>query len=174
MSLEQEQGKSLGNRFIEEMRSYIFISLYLWVCFSALILYESALRHSENLPLLPFSTAVVKALIIGKFILIGKAMIAGSKINPDVLFHRILSKSLASLFLLLIFSALEALIVGQLHGHTVAEVTARFADQSWLQSLAPSMVMLLILIPLISFEEIDRVLGEGSLKRLLFGRPGDE
>ena len=47
---------------------------------------------------------------------------------------------------------------------------AEFLDRSWLQNIAPSVVMLLVLIPMITFEEVDHALGDGSLKRLLFGR----
>jgi hypothetical protein len=69
---------------------------------------------------------------------------------------------------LLILTAVEELIVGLVHGQAFTETIAEFTGRSWLQNLAPSVVMLLVLIPMISFEEIDRVLGDGSLKRMLF------
>jgi hypothetical protein len=165
---------SMGHRFIEEMRTYTIISLYLWVCFSALLLHETAVLQANNLQFLPFSIAVVKALILGKFILIGKAANIGSRIESDVLLHKIIWKSLATLLLLLVFSIIEELIVGIVHGQAISELVAEFVDRSWLQNLAPSIVMLLVLIPMISFEEIDQALGTGSLKRLLFSRPKDE
>lgn len=71
-------------RLMEEMRSYATISLYLWVCFSVLLLYETAILRAENIPFLPIGTAVVKALILGKFILIGKAVKVGERIESDV------------------------------------------------------------------------------------------
>ena len=165
---------SIGHRFIEEMRAYAIISLYLWICFSALLLNKTALLPADSVQFLPFGTAAVKALIFGKFILIGKAVKAGARIKPDVLLPRIIWKSLAMLLLLLVFTAIEELIVGLVHGQAISGIIAEFLDRPWLQNIAPSVVMLLVLIPMISFEEIDHVLGDGRLKRMLLGRSDHE
>ena len=171
MSSENPRDKSnIKYRFIEEMRAYATISVYLWVCFSVLLLYETSVLRAENIPFLPIGTAAVKALILGKFILIGKAIKVGGRIASGRLLYRIVWKSLAMLLFLFVLTGVEELVVGLVHGHALAETIAEFADRSWLQNLAPSVVMLLVLIPMISFEEIDRVLGDGSLKRMLFGR----
>jgi hypothetical protein len=65
---------------------------------------------------------------------------------------------------------IEEMVVGLVHGHTVANTVDDLTARSWLELLAPSVVMLLVLIPMISFEEIDRDLGRGKLRRMLFGR----
>ena len=78
------------------------------------------------------------------------------------------------LLLLLVFTMIEELIVGLVHGQETSEIIAEFIGRPWLQNIAPSVVMLLVLIPMISFEEIDHVLGDGSLKRMLFGRSDHE
>lgn len=160
---------NVGQRVKEELRDYALISTYLLICFSALLLYKSALLRTEDMQSLPFSLALIKALVLGKFILIGKAVKVGSYVRPAVLLHRILWKSLAFLVLLLVFTAIEELIVGLVHGHTVASIIAEFTTRPWIEIAAPSIVMLLVLIPLISFEEIDQALGAGELRRLLFG-----
>lgn len=171
MSSENPHDKSnIGHRFMEEMRAYATISLYLWICFGILLLYETAVLRAENVQILPIGTAAVKALILGKFILIGKAIKVGGRIEPGSLLYRIAWKSLAMLFFLMVLTAAEELIVGLVHGQALAETMAEFTNRSWLQNIAPSVVMLLVLIPMIAFEEIDRVLGDGSLKRMLFGR----
>jgi len=171
--MSSENPRDKGNikyRLMEEMRAYATISLYLWVCFSVLLLYETSVLRAENIPFLPMGTAVVKALILGKFILIGKAIKVGERIESGRLVYRIFWKSLAMFLFLLILTAVEELIVGLVHGQALAETIDEFTDRSWLQNLAPSVVMLLVLIPMISFEVIDRVLGDGSLKRMLFDR----
>lgn len=165
---------SIGHRFLEEMRAYATISMYLWVCFSALLLYETAVLRADNVQFLPIGTAAVKALILGKFILIGKAIKVGGRIMPGGLLYRIFWKSLAMLLFLLVLTAIEELIVGLIHGQSTSEIIAEFIDRSWLLNIARSVVMLLVLIPMISFEEIDHVLGDGSLKRMLFSRSEHE
>ncbi len=165
---------SIGQRFKAEMRVYAIISLYLWVCFGALFLWETALLRAEKLPVLPLGTAAIKALILGKFILIGEATKAGRRIQPDVLAQRIVWKTLVMLLLLLLFKVIEELVIGFAHGTSASATVAAFMARPWLQNAASSVVMLLILIPIIAFGEIDNALGKGTLKRLLFGRPAPE
>ena len=175
MSSENPLDKSnIRHRFMEEMRAYAITSLYLWVCFSALLLYETAVLRADNVQFLPIGTAVVKALILGKFILIGKAIKVGVRIKPGRLLYRIVWKSLVMLLFLLLLTAIEELIVGLVHGQATSEIIAEFINQSWLQDIARSVVMLLVLSPMSAFEEIDHVLGDGSLKRRGFGQSDHE
>lgn len=160
----------IRQRFKEEMRSYIFISFYLWICFSALLLYQNSILRINDLALLPLSSAAIKALVLGKFILIGKAIKVGERVKNDVLLYRILWKSLATMLLLMIFTGIEDLLVGFMHGHAIADTMGEMMARSWLQWVAPSLLMLLVLIPFIAFEKIDASMGKGSLARILLGR----
>ena len=152
------------------MRAYLGISVYLWICFSALLLYETAVLRAEHVQFLPLGTAAIKALVIGKFILIGKAMNVGEMVRHSLLLNRIAWKSLATLLLLLLFTTVEELVVGLVHGHALADIVAEMLERSWLERLAPAVIMLLVLVPLIAFEEIDKALGKGNLKRMLLDR----
>jgi len=168
--------ETLGNkdsvleRLLKELREYLIISIYLWICFSVLLLYKTAILRAEQVAFLPLGIAAVKALIIGKFILIGKAVKTGSRLSSKVLLIRIMWKSLSFTLLLVVFTVIEEIVVGWFHGHSVASTVDQLTARSWVELLAPSVVMLLVLIPMISFEEIDRELGEGKLRAMLFGR----
>lgn len=153
-----------------ELRAYVILSLYLWICFSALLLYGSSLLQVNHVPLLPLGSAAIKALILAKVILIGRAAKIVDTVRNEVLLHRILLKSLATLALLLLFIGAEELATGLVHGHSLADSIAALADRPWLQWVAPSMVMLLVLIPMIAFEEIDIALGRGTLMRIMLAR----
>jgi uncharacterized membrane protein YjfL (UPF0719 family) len=169
MSFEKLVKKTtIRHRLIEEIRVYAIISLYLWICFGALLLYKLSVIPADDMRLLPFGTAAIKALIIGKFIMIGKALKVGVRTKIDTLLHRIAWKSLAILLLLLICTLLEELIVGLVHGQAIYDMVADLIDRPWLQNVAPSIVMLVVLVPMISFEEIDITLGKGKLKSMLF------
>jgi hypothetical protein len=162
---------SMVERFVKEMREYLIISIYLWICFSVLLLYKTAILRAEQVEFIPLGIAAVKALIIGKFILIGKAVKAGNRLSSRILLIRIMWKSLIFMLLLVLFTLIEELVVGWFHGHTAANTIGELSARSWLELFTPSVVMLLILIPMISFEEIDRDLGKGRLRRMLFGLP---
>lgn len=161
---------SIVERFIKELREYLIISVYLWICFGVLLLYKTAILQAEQVKFIPLGIAAVKALIIGKFILIGKAVNAGSRLSSSVLLIRIMWKSLTFMLLLVAFTLIEEMVVGLFHGHTVANTVNQLTARSWTEILAPSLIILLVLIPMISFEEIDRSLGKGTLRRMLFGR----
>ena len=175
MSSENPIGKSsIRQRFLDELSAYAGISLYLWICFGALLLYKKAILSAEHMQFQAFGIAAVKALILGKFILISKAVKIGDRRTPDVLLLRIVWKSLGILLSLMVLTAIEELLVGLGHGRALSEITAEFMNRSLLQNLAPSIVMLIVLIPLILFEEVDRYLGKGSLKRMLLDRSDHE
>ncbi|MDH4041942.1 MAG: hypothetical protein OEV88_14925 [Gammaproteobacteria bacterium] len=163
---------SIAQRFVTELREYLIISIYLWICFGVLLLYKTAILRAEQVQFIPLGIAAVKALIIGKFILIGKAVKAGNRLSSNVLLIRIIWKSLAFMLLLVVFTLVEEMVVGRFHGHTVANTVKELTARSWPELFAPSLLMLLVLIPMISFEEIDRSLGKGTLRRMLFDRTG--
>jgi hypothetical protein len=75
------------------------------------------------------------------------------------------------MILLVVFTVIEEMVLGLIHGHNIAYTIDELTARSWVELLAPSVVMLLVLIPMIAFEEIDRDLGRGKLRRMLFGRP---
>ena len=154
----------MKQRFWNEMRNFGIISAYLFVCFTILLLYRSALLGEDILHSLPLLTALGKALIIGKFILIGEAAKVGSRVSAASLLQRIAWKSFFFLLMLVALTALEELIVGWVHGKTTALLWSEFTDKSVIEVLAPSLVMLMVLIPLISFTELNRALGQGKLK----------
>lgn len=172
---EASSGKgSIGQRFVKELREYLIISFYLWICFAALLIYKTAILQAEHVEFLPLGIATVKALILGKFILVGKAVKLGTRVKSSIVLNKIMWKSVAFLLLLLVFTAIEELVVGLIHSHSVTSIVSEFTARPWLESFAPAVVVLLVLIPMITFEEIDHALGEGKLRSTLFGRVNTE
>ena len=162
------------DRIKQEMREYAIISLYLWVCFSVILVYQSSLSPRGDALYVLLGSAAFKALLIGKFILIGKALKPGSRRNPRMLLARIAWKSLAMLAVLIAFNLLEELVVGAVHGQTLAQSVSEYLGRPTVQLIAPMLLMLLVLIPMIAFEEVDRELGRGTLRELLFGQSSAE
>jgi hypothetical protein len=150
-----------------EFRAYAAVSLYLFVCFSVLLIYEASRSADARIALDTFGTAAVKALIIGKFILIGEALKPGSRQAARNLMQRIAWRSLGLLFVLVILKLLEEVIVGLFHDRDVSATIQALIDAPWLAMLAPVLIMLLILIPLMMAIELDKALGAEGLKGLL-------
>lgn len=156
----------LRDRARQELRSYTVIAGYLFVCFSVLMFYESTL-HARGAGVFSLATAAVKALILGKFILIGEAVGVGDRTRAPRLAGAILAKSLKFLLLLIVLTVIEELIVGRVHGVGFAQTLAGYETRSLLQVLAKCLVGMLILLPFVAFKEVSRVLGPGVLRRML-------
>ena len=161
---------SARERLKEEIQKYLIISLYLAVCFCVLILYRSSIVGAGGSEYLNFSMAVVKALVLGKFILIGEALKTGQRVTGPTLTHRIFIKSIAFLVLLIIFTMLEEVVIGLFHDQTVIHSVTEYWNRPWLEKLAPDLVMLLVLIPMVAATELYKALGAEHMKRIFLGR----
>ena len=73
-----DQKASIPQRLREEIFKYGIASGYLFVSFSVLLIYEVSVAGGGH-EVLPFGIALVKALVLGKFLLIGDAMKVGSR-----------------------------------------------------------------------------------------------
>ena len=156
-------------RLREELRRYLAVSAYLYVCFAAILLYKSAVLSGVGEHYLPLGLAAGKALILGKFILLGEAAGVGTRIGARTLLQRILRSSVLFLVLLVLLTIVEEIIVGLVHGHSLGQAVAALAERPWLEILASCFLMLLVLIPLVTVTEVSRTLGPGGLRQLLLG-----
>jgi hypothetical protein len=147
---------SLKQRAREELRNYAFVAAYLYVCFGAILFYKSALLQEEGVAFLPHGLAAIKALILGKFILIGEAVGVGNRAQSRSILSAIATRTVPFFVLLIVLSVIEELVVGKMHGRSLAETVAEFREHAGLEMLATSVLVLLILIPLIAFKELRR------------------
>lgn len=161
---------SAKSRLAEELKSYAVISGYLFVCFSVILFYGASMSSTRPADAIGISSALVQALIIGKFVLIGEIFKPGSRVRAPTLLHRVAWRTLGMLLVLIVFKLIEELIVGAVHGQGMSETIDELARNSWPRLLAPTLMMTLILIPLMTAIELDRALGEGGLKDLLLRR----
>ncbi len=159
---------SIKKRAADELREFLIISAYLYVCFTALTFFKAAVLHAHDIPFAPFGLAAVKALICAKFVSIGHALHLAERHKNQALIWPTLHKSLAFLVLLLVLNVLEEVIVGYLHHRPVQELVLDVAGGTLQQLIAASFVMLLILIPFFAFRSLGEVVGERTLLRLFF------
>jgi membrane protein CcdC involved in cytochrome C biogenesis len=162
---------SMVHKALRELQEYAVVSAYLYVCLGALVLLKVAILNGQGVSYAPYGLAAIKALVLGKFILLGRAAAIGDRYRNRRGIYVIAHKSLAFLVLLLVLSVIEEVVVGYIHGHPVAASLALFLGGSFLQILAASMIMLLILIPYFAYVELEKALGEARLRQILFAPP---
>ncbi|MGH0282275.1 hypothetical protein RWA02_29250 (plasmid) [Sinorhizobium meliloti] len=158
---------TIAERAKRELKEYALLSVYLYVCFGALVLYKMAILGSQGVHVSAFGVAIIKALILGKFILLGHAMKLGERYGRLRLVSVIAYKAGLYLLLLIVLSIVEEAIVGLSNGRTIAATLSEVGGAKLPELLATSMVMLLILIPYLASREFAVALGEGRLWDLL-------
>jgi hypothetical protein len=164
--------RNVKERVRTELREYAIAVLYLYVCLGALLLFETGLLREQGVRTLPFGLAAGKALILGKFLVIGEAARIGARAEARTLLHLIARKVLLFLALLIVLSVLEEFVAGWLHGRSFPETLAEYEGRSAVELLATCLLMFLILVPFVTFKELGRALGPGTLRAILLSPPG--
>jgi hypothetical protein len=152
-----------------ELLSYLAVSGYLLIWFSAVMFYKSTILGSVGVQFAPFGFAAVKALILGKFILLLEALKIGErKQDGRVLALEILKEALLFTAILFLLSIVEELIVGHFHGREAREVLREIGGGTVPQAIATAVLMFLVLLPYLAFRRL--ALAHGELPELLFKR----
>jgi hypothetical protein len=167
--MTEGEHSTVKSRVLSELKGYAIVSLYLFICFFIVLLYEASQSVSKEVSWLTLGIAVGKALVLGKFILIGELFEPGTRINAPTLLHRIAWRSLSMLVVLIVFKVLEELVVGIVHSKSVSELIAEATSQPAIALLGPVLLMLLVLVPMIAAIELNRALGSAGLKGVLLG-----
>jgi hypothetical protein len=158
------QKATLAQRARHELVEYIAISAYLFVCFGSLLFYKSAILRNEGIEFAAFGLALVKALILGKFILVLQAVKVGERGDkPGILLVDILKTSFLFLIFLVALNAIEEVGLGLFHGRAAREVLGEMAGGTLPEAVAVCLLLLLVLIPYFSFRGLAFRLGDGVL-----------
>jgi hypothetical protein len=153
-------------RITEELRRVIITTSYLFVCFYAILFYRMAVLHFYGIDFEPFGLAVIKALVTGKVIMLGRMTGIGDRYKDKPVIYPVLHQSLLFLTLLIVLSLAET-IKGWFHGQSAVEV---FRDLGgWLQIAATPLLLWLVLVPYLGFIRLSETLGEHHVQEIIWG-----
>jgi hypothetical protein len=110
----------------------------------------------------------VKALVLAKFMTVGRALHIGQRYQHLPLIWPTLHRALLFLILVLILTTVEEVIVGLIHARPLTESFRHIVGPIFFQGLAVCLVMFLILVPYCAFQSLAAVMGEDKLVRLFF------
>jgi hypothetical protein len=162
---------ALRERAVAELKEFLVIAVYLYICFTALLYLKAAILHAEGVPFAPFGLAAIKALICAKFMSVGHALRLGERFKTQALIWPTLHKSAVFLALLLALNAAEEVILGYIHHRSLTHSILEIGGGTLQQLIAASFVMLLVLIPFFAFRSLGELVGERNLVRVfLHGR----
>jgi hypothetical protein len=164
-----QPGGGLPVRLREELRDYAIVAGYLYVCLGVLALYKTAILRDAGVPFSPLGFALFKALVLGKFALLGKAAGLGRG-HGRPLWARVAVKAVLFAALLVVLSVIEELVAGWWREGSRAAGIAHVLALVPLTVVADGLVLVLVAAPLLAVVEVARALGPVEFRRLV-GRP---
>jgi hypothetical protein len=159
---------TLHQRAIHEFKEFAILAVYLYITLGAVILMKTAVLHTQGIEFTPWGIAVVKAAVLAKFMLLGKAMKIGERNTTSPLIWPTLQMAVAFLVLLIIMTVIEEAVVDLFHHQTIAASLGDLFGPRLEETLAGYLIMLLVLIPFFAFRVLSEALGEGRLERMFF------
>jgi hypothetical protein len=170
VSAAEPHPKGLKARLLHELEEYGMIFLYLYVAFATVIFYRDAVLQAEGVAFGAYGFALVKALVLAKFMMLGHAARLGERLRGRRLFVNVFYRAALFMALLIAFSMVEEAVVALLHGHAAAEAVRAMADGSLREKFAYALLLWVILLPYFALRVLDEVLGKGELKRIFLAR----
>lgn len=164
--------QAAGTTLKHELVVWAWISAYLFILFSAILLYGWAKGGSEGRAVTEIGFAAVQAVVLGKFVLFGKILGLGKLPREEALVVRVLRRTLGVLVVVAVFVALEEVAVSVLRGGTAMEGLNLLMARGATELLITMLLMFLILLPLAVLLEFARHIPPAEIRRLLFGRRG--
>ena len=171
MRISDQQKQKVKKRAITELKRFAGIVFYLWVLLSLLQIHRLAVLrevHQTAVSGYRFGFAAINALVLGKVILIAEDLHVGERFSKKRVIHSALFKSAVFAVLLVCFDILEEVIVGVVHGKSVAASVPQLGGGGLEGALIMGIIGFVVLIPFFLYTEMQRVLGKNELYSLMF------
>ena len=159
---------SVRHRLVEEFTTLLVLTLYLYVCFGAVLLLKTSILREAGITYTAWGVAAIKAVVLAKFMMVGRAMGLGKRYQHLPLIWPTLHRAFLFLVLLLVLTTIEEIVVGLIHSRPPNDSLQHVVGPIFFEGLAVTFVMFLILVPYGAFASLADVMGEGKLARMFF------
>lgn len=157
----------LKTRVRQEFEEYLLVSAYMILFIGAFTLYRHLILAEYGV-YFSYGSAIVEGLILGKIVLIGRALHVGERKTDSPLIWPTLRKSVLFGLLFFVFAILETAVKRLLHHEEPFEAFLGVTPQARNEALARAIMMFVALIPFFAFGELRKHFGAESLVRLFF------
>ena len=156
---------AIAERAEIEAKELFFLTLYLFI----LLFLKSAILEAQGVHWGYWGFAAIKALLVAKFILIGRALHIGEGLRTRPLIWQTLHKAIAFTIFVAILTVIEDAAIGMaIHGKTFAQSTADLGGGTLRQMIATEFIVFLVFIPLFAFGALSEVMEDKALVRTFF------
>jgi hypothetical protein len=165
---EQPTNGGLKQKIVHELVEYWIIFAYLAVFFSVFANYERLILKDYSIHYAHYGIALVKALILAKFIMLIVALKFGRRLEQKPLIYSTLYKAAVFTVNVLIFDLIEEAVRGLWKGKGFPGIQMQFASMDKYAALANCMVIFFAFIPYFAFRELGRIIGKEKMVRMFF------
>jgi hypothetical protein len=151
-----------------EFKEMAVLALYLYICLGAVVLLKAAILQDVGVHFAIWGIAAVKALLLAKFMLLGRALQIGRKFRNRPLIWPVLYHALIFLILLLVLSTIEEIVVGSIRHRPLSDSLTHIVGPTVFEGFSVCLVLFLIIIPYSAYDCLEDVLGERETFRLFF------
>jgi len=167
---EQSKSARIKTKVKHEMKEGLIIVSYLALFFFAFYTYRMLLLHTFRSALFIYGSALVRASILTKVIMIGQALKLGKRWEHKPLLHSSLFKAVLFAVLAAVFQVLEDVVHGLFHGESLAGAFREIGPRGGLEVVVLGIVSFCVFIPFFALMETRRVLGEEQFFHLFLKR----
>jgi len=168
MSNHAKGAAGLRERALDEFKAFAVLSLYLYICLGAIVLYKSAILRSVGVDFEIWGIAAIKAMVLAKFMLLARMLHIEQRHRNKPLVWPICAHALVFLLVLLLLTTIEELAIGAIHHRPLIVSLGHVVGSSVLVAGATCVIMFLILVPYSAFICLADALGESQVFRLFF------
>jgi hypothetical protein len=159
---------SRRQKVVREFKEMLALALYLYICLGAVLLLKAAILQDAGVHFAIWGIAAVKALLLAKFMLVGRAFNVGRRFGNRPLIWPTLYRALMFLILLLILTTVEEVLVGAIDHRALSDSLTHVVGPTFFEAAALCLILFLILVPYSAFICLSEALGEQETLRLFF------
>lgn len=169
--MEHERKSSLKKRVIEELQVFWALAIYLSLYFGSFALYRRLILAETGTAYLHYGVAFIEALVVAKVVLVGRMFGISHRYENRRLIVPVLYKTVLFAILVALFTVVEHLVEGWVHGKGLLGGIHRVEDLGLDEIAARMLTLVVAFVPIFAFAEIGRVIGPEKLAAMFFSKP---
>jgi hypothetical protein len=158
---------AVRERARHEAIRFVVLFLYLWIMFMLFQVHQYVILAEHAIPFQNWGFGFVNALLLAKVMIVADDLRFGDWFRSKPLLVPIIVRSIAFAVLFIVIETLEKVLLGVYHGVPASDAVPTFGGGGFKGSFLVGIITAFALLPFFAFDEIERVLGRGTLRDLL-------
>jgi hypothetical protein len=121
MATRASKTAAARDRALTDMKELAILTAYFYIPFVALVFFKSTILQGQGVEWWPWGLAAIKAALIAKFVLVGRAFHVAERNRTKPLIWQTLHQSLVFLAVVIVLDIIEEIVVGLIHGRGVGQ-----------------------------------------------------